>query len=56
MATTIKIILSDIAVSLSLHTHVSIHSDSLVLSVERAAGPDHKIMLTFHTVQDEQEK
>lgn len=50
MATTIKITLSDIAISLSLHTPVSIHSDSLVLNVERAAGLDHKIVLTFHRV------
>lgn len=56
MAATIKITLSDIAIFLSLHTPVSTHSDSLVLNVERAAGPDHKIMLTFHRVRDEQEK
>lgn len=56
MATTIKITLSDIAIFLSLHTPVSTHSDSLVLNVERAAGPDHQIMLTFHRVRDEQEK
>lgn len=56
VATTIKITLSDIAISLSLHTPVSIHSDSLVLNGERAAGSDHKIMLTFHRVQDKQEK
>lgn len=48
VATTIKITLSDIAISFSLHTPVSIHSDSLVLNGQRAAGPDHKIMLTFH--------
>lgn len=56
MAATIKITLSDIAIFLSLHTPVSTHSDSLVLNVERAAGPDHKIMLTFHKVRDKQEK
>lgn len=56
MAATITITHSDIAIFLSLHTPVSTHSDSLVLNVERAAGPDHKIMLTFHRVRDEQEK
>lgn len=56
MAATIKIPLSDIAISLFLHTPVSTHSDSLVFNVERAAGPDHKIMLTFHRVWEEQEK
>jgi len=56
MAATIKITLSDIAIFLSLRTPVSTHSDSLVLNVERAGGPDHKITLTFHRVRDEQEK
>lgn len=56
LISTIKITLSDIAISLSVHTPVSIQSDSLVLNVERAAGPDHEIMLTFHRVRDEQEK
>lgn len=55
-ATTIKTTLSDIAIFFSLHTPVSIHSDSLVLNGQRAAGPDHKIMLTFHRVWDEWEK
>lgn len=56
MAATIKITLSDIAIFLSLHTPVSTHFDSLVLNVERASGPDHQIMLTFHRIRDEQEK
>lgn len=56
IAATIKITLSHTAIFLPLHTPVSTHSDSLVLNVERAAGPDHKIMLTFHRVRSEQEK
>lgn len=56
MAATIKPSLSDTAISLSLRTPVSTHPDSLVFNVERAAGPDHKIMLTFHRVWNEQEK
>lgn len=47
---------SDIAIFLSLHTPVSTHFDSFILNVERATGPGHKIMLTFHRVQDKQEK